>query len=58
MGIKQLYNDNLRTLSHEYGDISVMAGIFTQRYNSLLKTVKSTLTIHRSILICFVPGQV
>ena len=24
MGIKQLYNDNLRKLPNEYGDISVM----------------------------------
>ena len=24
MGIKQLYNDNLRTLPNEYGDVSVM----------------------------------
>ena len=24
MGIKQLYNDNLRKLRNEYGDISVM----------------------------------
>ena len=24
MGIKQLYNDNLRTLPNEYGDISIM----------------------------------
>ena len=25
MGIKQLYNDNLRKLPNEYGDVSVMA---------------------------------
>ena len=25
MGIKQLYNDNLRTLPNEYGDVSVMS---------------------------------
>ena len=24
MGIKQLYNDNLRKLPNEYGDVSVM----------------------------------
>ena len=24
MGIKQLYNDNLRKLQNEYGDVSVM----------------------------------
>ena len=24
MGIKQLYNDNLRNLPNEYGDVSVM----------------------------------
>ena len=24
MGIKQLYNDNLRKLPHEYADVSVM----------------------------------
>ena len=24
MGLKQLYNDNLRTLPNEYGDVSVM----------------------------------
>ena len=28
MGIKQLYNDNLRKLPNEYGDVSVT--IFTQ----------------------------
>ena len=26
MGIKQLYNDNLRKLPNEYGDVSVMVG--------------------------------
>ena len=26
MGIKQLYNDNLRKLPNEYGDVSVMNG--------------------------------
>ena len=25
MGIKQLYNDNLRKLPNEYGDVSVLA---------------------------------
>ena len=30
MGIKQLYNDNLRKLPNEYGDISVM---FIVSYN-------------------------
>ena len=25
MGIKQLYNDNLRKLPNEYGDVSVMS---------------------------------
>ena len=27
MGIKQLYNDNLRKLSNKYGDVSVMVTI-------------------------------
>ena len=27
MGIKQLYNDNLRKLPNEYGDVSVMSYI-------------------------------
>ena len=27
MGIKQLYNDNLRKLPNEYGDVSVMCNL-------------------------------
>ena len=39
MGIKQLYNDNLRKLPNEYGDVSVMLniyilGVFTEKPNS------------------------
>ena len=29
MGLKQLYNDNLRKLSNEYGDVSVMLWSFS-----------------------------
>ena len=34
MGIKQLYNDNLRKLPNEYGDVSVMDAddAVTRRY--------------------------
>ena len=28
MGLKQLYNDNLRKLPNEYGDVSVMPGYY------------------------------
>ena len=28
MGIKQLYNDNLRKLPNEYGDVSVLPGYY------------------------------
>ena len=31
MGIKQLYNDNLRKLLNEYGDVSVMHVKFVQK---------------------------
>ena len=38
MGIKQLYNDNLRKLPKEYGDVSVMA--FAQTFaNTFVHTV-------------------
>ena len=33
MGIKQLYNDNLRKLPNEYGDVSVMRLEKTQLSN-------------------------
>ena len=36
MGIKQLYNHNLRKLSNEYGDVSVMIGLLCK----LLKSEK------------------
>ena len=32
MGIKQLYNDNLRKLSREYGDVSVMHVLITCKF--------------------------
>ena len=31
MGIKQLYNDNLRKLPNEYGDVSVMSLEISER---------------------------
>ena len=34
MGIKQLYNDNLRKLPNEYGDVSVMEYSHFCLYNS------------------------
>ena len=34
MGIKQLYNDNLRKLPNEYGDVSVMQN-FTTIFHSV-----------------------
>ena len=42
MGIKQLYNDNLRKLPNEYGDVSVMvssetfSGIYFWEYFFLM----------------------
>ena len=40
MGIKQLYNDNLRKLLNEYGEVSVMIAppteIFRQPVKSLI----------------------
>ena len=39
MGIKQLYNDNLRKLPNEYGDVSVMrfgAFAFSQVVNVVI----------------------
>ena len=43
MGIKQLYNDNLRKLPNEYGDVSVMGVIM--HGNFINKTI-----IYESIL--------
>ena len=39
MGIKQLYNDNLRKLPNEYGDVSVMVRV-TDRAQNDLKMLK------------------
>ena len=35
MGIKQLYNDNLRKLPNEYGDVSVMVNIYIEKINTV-----------------------
>ena len=46
MGIKQLYNDNLRKLPNEYGDVSVNLKIkshFT-KYSSLISSLSIILT--------------
>ena len=37
MGIKQLYNDNLRKLPNEYGDVSVMVTELTKGASLYLK---------------------
>ena len=37
MGIKQLYNDNLRKLPNEYGDVSVMHGNVHKNKNIMSK---------------------
>ena len=36
MGIKQLYNDNLRKLPNEFGDVSVMFGGFSANVLDML----------------------
>ena len=45
MGIKQLYNDNLRKLPNEYGDVSVMCSItgVSERLHKVLGQVGSKL---------------
>ena len=47
MGIKQLYNDNLRKLPNEYGDVSVMRRTFRESlrlgYVCVTKWIKSCL---------------
>ena len=40
MGIKQLYNDNLRKLPNEYGDVSVMMLIMHVQHESLCFSVE------------------
>ena len=42
MGIKQLYNDNLRRLPNEYGDVSVMP---TFKIIDLLVSEKTILSV-------------
>ena len=42
MGIIQLYNDNLRKLPNEYGDVSVMEAVGSRREGSD-KELKRTL---------------
>ena len=37
MEIKQLYNDHLRKLPNEYGDVSVMIAIFNTENNKQKK---------------------
>ena len=43
MGIKQLYNDNLRKLPNEYRDVSIMQGVgeINQRFAFIVKGVLS-----------------
>ena len=45
MGIKQLYNDNLRKLPNEYGDVSVMWTFATQK-NNLKILIMTSWTTH------------
>ena len=54
MGIKQLYNDNLRKLPNEYGDVSVMT-YFIKKSHSW-QTLASMIFVKRSgtyNLYCF-----
>ena len=46
MGIKQLYNDNLRKLPNEYGDVSVMVENLLQMIFSALSTTWKFKTLH------------
>ena len=39
MGIKQLYNDNLRKLPNEYGDVSVMGYKIVCQYDDKFSKV-------------------
>ena len=43
MGIKQLYNDNLRKLPNEYGDVSVMQYFFLQQTDKQSTEIGPTL---------------
>ena len=46
MGIKQLYNDNLRKLPNEYGDVSVM---FRQGINQTIYEIRNTVCLTKSV---------
>ena len=60
MGIKQLYNYNLRNLPNEYGDVSVM---FFQFYYKVLGKNKGSIFFNQfvkslfCILYCCILGQ-
>ena len=60
MGIKQLYNDNLRKLPNEYGDVSVMRYKIPTDFAQILTlltlyklTIKSTtsMTCNKQVIV-------
>ena len=65
MGIKQLYNDNLRKITNEYGDVSVMILVLTFAYDQICPlrplVLKNDFTLVQMlrliILDFFLPGN-
>ena len=54
MGIKQLYNDNLRTLPNEYGDVSVMVS-YNICFSKISRTFRKYVRRLTQKSLCLVP---